>query len=153
MFAESTDEVSRKPIDYFSWGHIGMGVVVFLLWSLINLMPSLALGSIVFPVFFWFSIVLTIVTAIVWEIIENTLFVHIGIKFEDRRDSFINAIADIVFVIIGGLIMWGFKVLIVNIFYQVDGILIFYIIGGLSLLTCLIGFLIGRAMTLKKSQG
>ena len=153
MFADSREETGRAPIDYFSWGHIGMGVVVFLLWSLINLLPSLALGYIVFPVFFWFSIVLTIITAIVWEIIENTLFVHIGIKFEDRRDSLINALADIVFVIVGGLIMWGFKVLIVNILFQVDGILIFYIIGGLSVLTCLIGFLIGRAMTLKKSQG
>jgi len=152
MFADSREETGRKPIDYFSWGHIGMGVVVFLLWSLINLMSSLISGSLNLIVPFWFSIVLTIVTAIVWEIIENTLFLHIGIKFEDRRDSLINAIADIVFVIGGGLIMWGFKVLIVNILYQVDGILIFYIIGGLSVLTCLIGFLIGRAITLKKSK-
>ncbi len=147
MIATSREETGRKPLDYFSWGHLGMGVGVFLLWSLINLIPSMINQAIVNIVPFWFSIVLTIITAIGWEIIENTLFVSIGLKFEHRRDSLANAIADILFVIVGGLIMWGIKTLIVNMFLGVDGILIFYIICIISLLICLFGFIIGRALT------
>jgi hypothetical protein len=141
------DDVGRAPVDYFSWGHINMGIVTFLLWSLCNLLPSAVVGTLLPIVPFWFSIVLTIVVAVVWEIMENTLFIDLGIKFEGKRDSLTNAIFDIIFVIVGGLVMWGIKSLIVNVIMGVDGIVIFYIVGVITFVAVLIGFFIGRSMT------
>ena len=147
IVAESKQEVGRAPIDYFSWGHVDMGIAVFLLWSMINLIPSAVVGDLIDIVPFWLSIVLTIVVAVVWEILENTLFVDIGIKFEGRRDSLINSIWDIIFVIIGGLVMWGIKAIIVNLIMQEAGIGVFYIVGIITFIAVLIAFFIGRAMT------
>jgi hypothetical protein len=141
------DDVGRAPLDYFSWGHIDMGVVVFLLWSMVNLLPSAGVGSLIFILPFGLSIILTIVVAIVWEILENTVLIDIGLKFEGKKDSFINALFDIIFVVIGGLIMWGIKVIIVNMIMGVAGIGVFYIVGVITFVAVLIGFFIGRSMT------
>ena len=147
MVASSKADVGRAPIDYFSWGHVDMGVAVFLLFSLINLIPSSISGNLGTVTPFWLSIVLTIVVAVVWEILENTLFVDWGIKFEGRKDSLVNSLWDILFVILGGLIMWGIKSLMINVILGTDGIPAFYIVGVILFVAVLIAFFIGRAMT------
>jgi hypothetical protein len=147
VIAESKEEVGRVAIDFFTWGHIDMGIAVFLLWSLINLLPSAFEKTLMYIVPFWFSIVLTVGVAIIWEILENTLLYDKGVKFEGRRDSLKNAFWDVLFVIIGGLFMWGVKTLIVNFLLGVDGIFIFYIVGGISFIVVVIAFFIGRAIT------
>jgi hypothetical protein len=142
----TTDEVGRAPMDFYSWGHVDMGIATFLLLSLINTIPSFVTGTLIYIVPYWLFILLVLLVAMVWELIENTLFVDLGIKFENRRDSFINALADIMFVMIGGFVMWILKGILVNIF-GVENIPLFYIIGAVSFIIVLICFFIGNYIT------
>ncbi|MHA1275295.1 MAG: hypothetical protein ACTSQS_17970, partial [Promethearchaeota archaeon] len=96
---------------------------------------------------YFLMLILVIVVAIVWEILENTLLLEWGFKFEGRKDSFVNALWDIIFVIIGGLYMWIVKGILVNVIMGVKGIPIFYIIGIISFIVILIAFFIGKAIT------
>lgn len=139
-------ETGRTAIDYFSWGHINMGIASYLLLSLINTIPSWVTQTKVDIIFWWVMLVLTIVVGVVWEIIENTLFIKLGIKFENRRDSLVNATWDIIFAIIGGAYVWGIKGLMVNLIgvYLIPA---FYIVGIVSFIIILIAFFISRAMT------
>ncbi|MHA1758830.1 MAG: hypothetical protein ACTSVV_18835 [Promethearchaeota archaeon] len=141
------DEVGRSPIDYFSWGHVDMGIATFLLLSLINTIPSLIDKTLIYIIPYFLMLILVLIVAIVWEILENTLLLEWGFKFEGRRDSFVNALWDIIFVIIGGLYMWIVKGILVNIIMGVKGIPIFYIIGIISFIVILIAFFIGKAIT------
>ncbi len=141
------DEVGRSPIDYFSWGHVDMGIATFLLLSLINTIPSLIEKTLIYIIPYFLMLILVLVVAIVWEILENTLLLEWGFKFEGRKDSFVNALWDIIFVIIGGLYMWIVKGILVNVIMGVKGIPIFYIIGIISFIVILIAFFIGKAIT------
>ncbi len=146
IVAETKDQTGRAPWDYFSWGHIDMGIMSYLLLSLINTIPSWVTQSKVDIIFWWVMLVLTIVVAVVWELMENTLFIKLGIKFENRKDSLANATWDIIFAIIGGAYVWGIKGLMVNLvgFHLIPA---FYIVGIVSFIVVLIIFFIGRAKT------
>ncbi|MFW9878620.1 MAG: hypothetical protein ACFFG0_36535 [Candidatus Thorarchaeota archaeon] len=152
IVATSTAQTGKSPIDYFSWGHIDLGIGGFLLLSLINALPSYFEDKLIYFIPYWMMLALVIVVAIVWEILENTLFVTIGIKFEVRRDSFKNALWDIIFGITGGLATWILKGILVNI-YGVENnnipqyIIYYYIVGAISFIIFLVCFLIGRAIT------
>jgi hypothetical protein len=146
MVAETKDETGRAPWDYFSWGHVAMGIMSFLLLVLINIIPTYVDQALVYIIPYWLMLVLTICVGIGWEIIENTIFVKWGIKFENRRDSLINAFWDVLFVIIGALYVWIIKGIMVNLI-GVHLILEFYIVGIVSFIVILIAFFIGRAMT------
>lgn len=147
LIGDTKDEVGKAPWDYFSWGHIAMGVMTFILLSLINTIPSLVSNEIIDIIPWWLMIVLAIVVALVWELLENTLFIHLGVKFEGRRDSLVNAIWDVIFAIIGALIMWLIKGILVNLIMQVPGIPYFYIVGLILFAVTIISFLIGRLIT------
>lgn len=56
-----------------------------------------------------FSLMYTFFSAIIWESIENSIFHHYGIKFAQRRDSFINCLMDICFFSFGGFIALVFS--------------------------------------------
>ncbi len=146
IIAESKEQTGRAPWDYFSWGHIDMGIASYLLLSLINTIPSYVDQVRVNLIFWWLMLVATIVVAVVWEIMENTLFIKWGMKFENRRDSFANATWDVIFVIIGGAYVWGIKGIMVNMI-GVHLIPAFYVVGIVSFIVVLIAFFIGRAMT------
>ena len=96
--------------------------------------------------------ILVFILAIIWEILENTLFINLRIKFEGRRDSIDNALADIIFGIIGGAAMWLFKGIIVNILgVKYDNIsqyiIYFYIVVFISFLIIFICFFVGKSRT------
>jgi hypothetical protein len=146
MVAETKDETGRAPWDYFSWGHIAMGIMSFLLLVLINIIPTYVDQALVYIIPYFVMLILTIIVGIVWEIIENTIFVETGLKFENRRDSFVNAFWDVIFVAIGALYTWIIKGVMINIM-GVHLILAFYIVGIVSFVVVIIAFLIGRAMT------
>ena len=146
IVAETKDETARAPWDYFSWGHVDMGIGSFLLLVLINIIPTYVDQALVYIIPYWVMLVLTICVGIVWEIVENTLLVHTGLKFENRRDSFVNAFWDVIFVSIGALYIWIVKGIMINIL-GVHLILEFYIVGIVSFIVVLIAFFIGRAMT------
>lgn len=150
--AKSKKETGRSPIDYFSWAHIGSGIIIFLVLSLINTIPSYFKDQLIYIIPYWVMLILVFILAIGWEILENTLFVNLGIKFEGRRDSIDNAVVDIIFGIIGGATIWLFKGIIVNIFGVKNNdipqyVIYFYITGIISFFIILICFFIGRAMT------
>ena len=152
IVATSKSQTGKSPIDYFSWGHVNLGIGSFILLSLINALPSYFEDELIIFIPYWIMLVLVLVVAIVWEIVENTLFVSIGIKFEGRRDSFKNALWDIIFGIIGGLAIWIFKGILVNIIGATNNnipqyIIYFYITGIISFIFILVCFFIGRAIT------
>lgn len=149
IIADESNEVGHHPIDYFSWGHVDIGVSIFLLVSLINTIPSWIDQQLVYLIPFWSTLVLSLVFAVLWEIVENTLLIKLQLKFEGRRDSLLNALWDIFFVCVGCVGMWIIKGLMVNLggpnmipWYYIVGIIIFVIL--------IIAFLIGRAK-IKKS--
>lgn len=146
VLAISKDDVGRSAIDYFTWGHVAMGVATFLLVSLINTIPSLFEGMLIYVIPYWLMLVLSFIVAVVWELMENTLFVDIGIKFEGRRDSFLNATWDVIFVCLGSLIMWIIKGVMVNM-VGVHLIPAYYIVGIIGFMIVIIAFLIGKAIT------
>jgi hypothetical protein len=150
--ASSKSQTGKSPIDYFSWGHVDLGIMSFLLLSLINGLPSYFEDELIYFIPYWVMLVLVFVVAIVWEILENTLFVAIGIKFEGRRDSLKNATWDVIFGIIGGSATWAFKGILVNIIGVGNNnipqyVIYFYIVGLVSFVIILIAFFIGRATT------
>ena len=147
VIGDTKEEVGRAPWDYFSWGHLAMGIMTFILLSLINTIPSLVTNNLEYIIPWWFMIVLSIIVFIVWELLENTLFVEWGFKFEGRRDSLVNAIWDIIFGTIGALTMWLIKGILVNLIMGVPGIPYFYIVGIVLFFITIVCFLIGRLIT------
>ena len=113
FWAQNPSEVSQVVFDFFSFAHICMGIVFFASLSLIS-----TLRNFVDPKNFkiknehWIAyIVGTIVLGIIWEIIENTLGLVWGWKYQNQQDSIINIISDIILVGLGGLICFGFAYL------------------------------------------
>ena len=98
LWATLSIEVGQSVFDFFSFGHLAMGIVVFSLLSLIS-----TLRNIFDPKHFkvqkshwmWF-LVGTVIFAIFWEVVENTLILQWGLKHMNQADSIINAISDIV---------------------------------------------------------
>jgi len=146
IIGDTKADVGKTPLDFYSWGHVAMGIVTFLLLSLINNIPSMVEGRIIPIIPWWPMILLVLLVAVVWELLENTLLIDMGVKFEGRRDSIENALWDIIFVVIGGAIMWIFKGIAVNI-YGVENIPLFYIVGIVSFVVVIICFLIGKFIT------
>ncbi len=106
MWATLPNEVSQSVFDFFSFGHLAMGIVVFSLISLISTIRNL-FDSKHFIVqkshWIWFFVG-TIIFAVFWEVVENTLLVQWGLKHQNQLDSVINATADIILGGIGALI-------------------------------------------------
>jgi hypothetical protein len=102
LWAILPSEVGQSVLDYFSFGHLAMGVVVFSLLSLIS-----TIRNVFDPKHFkvqkshwlWFFVG-TVIFAVFWEVVENTLVLQWGLKHLNQPDSIINAIADI---ILGGI--------------------------------------------------
>ena len=107
IIAESMAEVGLSALDYFTWGHIAMGVGFFALLSLLHVYFKYVRQSDKFPI--WLALVITVIIGVFWEFFENILLFNLGMKFEDRQDSLLNASMDIVFVALGAavyLLLW-----------------------------------------------
>ncbi|MFX0163686.1 MAG: DUF2585 family protein [Candidatus Hodarchaeota archaeon] len=113
FWATLPSEVSQSIFDFFSFGHIAMGIVVFSLLSIISTIRNL-FDPKNFKVqkshWIWFFVG-TIIFAVFWEIIENSLLYQWGLKHQDELDSVINAISDIILGGCGALICCGFAYL------------------------------------------
>lgn len=145
------DYVGRSPWDYYSWGHIAFGIGAFSIFSLIITLWELYIGPATLA--WYFILIFVIIVGIGWEIIENTILWKLGVKYENRKDTFINAFFDIVFVILGGLATWLLKWIIMNVlgelgrWFYLSAIILFIII----LIAYFIGFYITNENT-KKSR-
>ena len=145
------DYVGRSPLDYYSWGHIAFGIGAFSLFSLIITLWELFIGPALIPWFF--ILLLVLIVGVIWEIIENTILWRLGLKYENRKDTFINAFFDIVFVLVGGVATWLLKWVIIEVlgergrWFYVSALCLFL----LALIAYFIGFYITNENT-KKSR-
>ena len=122
LIAEDARDVGISPLDCFTWGHIAFGVLSFLVDLFFIVALSLEAGFLL-----WWSIILTLILiGTSWDLIENTIFIRIDIKFENRRDSTINVFSDVFFVCAGGVLL-----------------LLIYLLAGMSfLITTIAGIVI-----------
>ncbi|MFX1378200.1 MAG: hypothetical protein ACFFA4_03830 [Promethearchaeota archaeon] len=143
------DYVGRSPWDYYSWGHIAFGIGSFSIFSLIITIWELLIGPALIP--WYFILLLVLITGVIWEIFENTVLWRLGLKYENRRDTFVNAFFDIIFVIIGGLATWLLKWIIMDVvgergrWFYVSAICLFLLV----IIAYFIGFYITNERTKK----
>ncbi|MFX1567711.1 MAG: hypothetical protein ACFFCV_05005 [Promethearchaeota archaeon] len=137
------DYVGRSPWDYYSWGHLAFGIASFSLFSLIITLWELITGPAPVP---WYSILIfVLVVGIIWEIFENTILWRLGLKYENRKDSLINALFDIFFVFVGGIAAWLMKWIIMDVMGKLGRW--FYISALIMFMIVLIAYFIGFYIT------
>lgn len=142
------DYVGRSPLDYYSWGHIAFGIGAFSIFSLIITLWELYVGPATLP--WYFILIFVIIVGIVWEIFENTILWKLGVKYENRKDTFINAFFDIVFVIVGGIVTWFLKWIIMDIMGELGRW--FYLSAIIMFVIVLIAYFIGFYITNEKTK-
>ena len=98
----------------------------------------------------WLLMVFVLIVGVIWEILENTIIYLWGWRHLNRRDSWVNAIWDIIFVCIGGAAMWLLQWILMDVF-SVRGTW-FYIGGLISFLIILIGYFIGFYITNERTK-
>lgn len=109
IIATKTSEVGESWFDFFSIGHICFGIGVFLFFSLCYSIPK-ARGDT--PILSLFAVfILTFIILIAWEVVENTLFLDLNLKYDNRPDSPRNILTDIVFGTLGalGTLLWAYE--------------------------------------------
>ena len=145
IIASTSEEVGISAFDFYSFGHICMGIGIFLVISLFYTIPMSndSTSRVIFPL--WLIWIFTIVCGIIWEYVENTYFITWGIKFEGRHDSVINMVFDVVLVAIGGLGTWFLAHIVYSKFKKHW---IYYTWGILCFMLCLGLFIFGRYLTL-----
>jgi hypothetical protein len=110
LFATEVLEVGISWFDFYSIGHICLGIGLFLFFSLFYTIPKKHGNTPIFSLLLVF--ILTVILAIAWEVIENLVFLNLGWKFENRPDSWQNITTDILLCGVGGLGMWLFAYII-----------------------------------------
>ncbi|MHA2037289.1 MAG: hypothetical protein ACW98X_12700 [Promethearchaeota archaeon] len=143
LWATLPGEVGQSVFDFFSFGHLAMGVVVFSLLTLIS-----TIRNVFDPKHFkvqkshwmWFFIG-TIIFAVFWEIVENTLLLSWGLKHLNTADSIINAIADIILGGISALMLWCIGYLLYEKVKKYE-FLLFYLIAALSFVVFYVIYLV-----------
>ncbi|MFW9785537.1 MAG: DUF2585 family protein [Candidatus Heimdallarchaeota archaeon] len=114
FWAQNPSEVSQVLFDFFSFAHVCMGIVCFAVLSLVSTLRNLVdPNNFKVEKWHWIAYIIgTIVFGIVWEIIENTIGMNMGWKYQNQQDSIVNIISDIILVSLGGLICFGFAQLL-----------------------------------------
>jgi len=109
IIATNASEVGQSWFDFFSIGHICFGIGVFLFFSLCYSIPKSRGDTPILSLLAVF--ILTFIILIAWEVVENTLFLELNLKFGNRRDSPQNILTDIVFGTIGALgsLLWAYE--------------------------------------------
>lgn len=148
LVATTTNEVGVSWFDFYSIGHICMGMGIFLFFSLFYTIPMAKSDytRVILPL--WAIWILTVVLGIAWEFLENILFLEMGLKFEGRQDSIANITTDIIFVGIGGLGSWFFCH---EVFTDDKNHIGYYIFGIAGFTIWIVIFLILRYITYKNT--
>jgi hypothetical protein len=106
LLATEINEVGISWFDFYSIGHLCFGIGLFLFFSLFYTVPKRKGKTPIFSLLFVF--ILTMIFAILWEVLEYLIFLPLGWKFEDRPDSWQNISTDLLLGAIGGLGTWLF---------------------------------------------
>lgn len=121
FFATTSDDISKAPVDFFSIGHVLMGqIAFFVVYSLLTYVPEFyALVGEPIEIEFW-AAVASIAFGLLWEPFENIILWKLGLKFESKRDSFLNILFDIVFVMGGAYLamiinVWEINLILVTV--------------------------------------
>ncbi|MFX1501938.1 MAG: hypothetical protein ACFFDH_13325 [Promethearchaeota archaeon] len=142
------DYVGRSPWDYYSWGHIAFGIAAFSIFSLIITIWEMLIGPATMP---WFYILIfVLIVAVCWELIENTIIWRLHLKHENRRDSLINSLFDIIFVIFGGASTWLLKWIIMDLMGHLGRW--FYLTALIYFLLILLAYFIGFFITNEETK-
>ena len=136
------DYVGRSPWDFYSWGHMALGIACFLLLSLFITVPEALGGQALFP--WWLVIIFVLVILLVWEGFENIVLWALGWKFEDRQDSFLNFLWDMIFGMATAAVIWLFQWIIMDILGALGRW--FYVAGAISFGVVLLAYFIGYSM-------
>ncbi len=109
IIATNASEVGQSWFDFFSIGHICFGIGVFLFFSLGYSIPKSRGDTPILSLLAVF--ILTFIILIAWEVVENTLFLELNLKFGNRRDSPRNIFTDIVLGTLGalGMLLWAYE--------------------------------------------
>lgn len=142
IIATSIEEVGVSWFDFYSLGHITFGIGVFLFFSLLYTIPKMHDNDAIIKL--WLVFIITVGVLIAWELLENIVFIEIGIKFEDRMDSPQNITTDLILGSIGAIGSWIFAYEIVEKDKNIWG---YYIFGIIAFAIWLIFFFIGRYIT------
>jgi hypothetical protein len=143
LFAEIASEVGISWFDFYSIGHICFGIGMFLFFSLFYTIPKHKGHTPIFSLLLVF--ILTLIILIVWEVLENFLFINIGWKFEGRLDSPQNITTDIIIGTLGSLISWLFCS---EVFVKNKNIWAYYIFGIIGFGLWFIVFIVLRALVI-----
>lgn len=135
VIAKTLIQVGTAGIDFYTFGHIIMGILGFTIMSNFVDTPSA------------FSFVQ--LGAVAWELFENIILFHYDFKFEGRRDSGLNAILDIAFMDIGaGVSFFLYVAIVETLFHSYE---IFVLINLLLSLIILIIFYFAKKKVLDYS--
>ena len=143
LFATDPSQVGLAWFDFYSIGHLCFGIGVFLFFSLFYTVPKNKGHTPIFSLLFVFICTMIIIS--LWEVLENTLFIEMGWKFEGRADSWQNITTDILMGAVGSLGSWLFCYLI---FIKEKNIWAYYIFGIIGFVLWLVVFIILRIYTI-----
>jgi hypothetical protein len=146
IIATTTNEVGISWLDFYSIGHICLGIGVFMFFSLFYTIPKAKGSTPMFSLLLIF--ILTFIILSLWEILENTILFLTHLKFEDRLDSPQNIFTDMVFGILGSLGAWLFAYWI---FEKEKKLWPYYVFGLISFGLWLGVFIILRYLTFMNS--
>lgn len=117
LVAQNKQEISNKPIDVYTVGHILMGVICYVI--IFSFFGMVGVSN-------WISLVGTILFGVVWEYIENFIISKTILKHQKRKDSLENSLTDVVFTAIGGFIGFIFGLEVSIIFIVLFTIMVLY---------------------------
>ncbi|MFX1453984.1 MAG: hypothetical protein ACFFDB_01280 [Promethearchaeota archaeon] len=143
LIATDISEVGISWFDFYSIGHICYGIGLFLFFSLFYTIPKKKGAIPIFSLLFVF--ILTMIFVILWEVVENFIFLDLGWKFENRPDSLQNMFTDVLLGAIGGLGTWLFAYIT---FEKDKNSFAYYTFGIIGFGVWLSIFIILRYMTL-----
>ncbi|GAB4317834.1 MAG: hypothetical protein Kow0069_20700 [Promethearchaeota archaeon] len=124
FFQRDESDVAEAAVDFYSLGHVIFGQVTF--W-ICYMLFAYWVPDVVYPVKTW-SLVITIVVGIAWEPIENLLLWKLGLKFENKQDSWLNIVFDVIFVVVGGILAWVITIWWVNLILFIAELVVFLIL-------------------------
>jgi len=94
--ATKKEDVCLKALDFYSFGHIIMGIVLFIISVFISCVFTNDLGIIILV-----GVITCFAGGIIWEIFENIVLLKTRIKFNERRDTWANSMTDQLLVVLG----------------------------------------------------
>ena len=133
FFARTKDGISKAAFDFFSIGHILMGqIAYFLAWFFVRSDGGVLytfVGEPTNPGLY--ALYFAIFIGLIWEPIENVILWKMGLKFEGKRDSWLNLIFDIILVTGGAVMAYSIHYWPTNLTLVIIEFVLFFVIRAI----------------------